>query len=126
MESICGYEILIGPSGKRSWPDSVKSRLVAESFVPGVTVNEVARRAGLRPNHLSAWRRLAREGRLVVPDLEEAEFVPIVLDPCSASTEESYELRPVEIIHSNTTIRLDGSISSTRIAEIVRALGSSS
>ena len=44
MESICGYEILVGPAGKRHWPDEVKGQLVAETYVPGVTVNEVARR----------------------------------------------------------------------------------
>ncbi len=81
MESICGYEILVGPARNRHWPDEVKGQLVAETYLPGMTLNAVARRVGMKPNHLSAWRRLAREGKLVVPDLPGAEFVPAVLAP---------------------------------------------
>lgn len=126
-ESICGYEILVGPAGKRSWPDEVKGQLVAETYVPGVTVNEVARRVGMKPNHLSSWRRLAREGKLVVPDLPGAEFVPAVLDPVPPSVEENAKpLATVEIIHGGTTIRLEASVSPDRIASIVRALGRAS
>ncbi|MBD8892486.1 IS66-like element accessory protein TnpA [Roseibium litorale] len=124
MESICGYEILVGPAGKRRWPDEVKGQLVAETYVPGVTVNEVARCVGMKPNHLSSWRRLAREGKLVVPDLPGAEFVPAVLEPIPASVEEDAKpLAAVEIIHGGTTIRLEASVSPDRIAGIVRALG---
>jgi len=46
MESVAGHEILIGAEGNRRWPDEVKGHLVAETLVPGVTVNEVARRVG--------------------------------------------------------------------------------
>lgn len=127
MESICGYEILVGPAGRRSWPDEVKGQLVAETYVAGMTVNEVARRVGMKPNHLSSWRRLAREGKLVVPDLPGAEFVPAVLEPAPPSVEEDAKpLAAVEIIHGGTTIRLEASASPDRIADIVRALGRAS
>ena len=53
---------------RRRWSDESKSRIVAESFAPGAIVLEVARRYGLSPSQLSAWRKAARNGLLKPPD----------------------------------------------------------
>jgi len=44
----------------------VKAQIVRESFEPGVTVSEGARRHRMSPQHLTLWRRAAREGRLTL------------------------------------------------------------
>jgi len=124
MESVAGHEILVGAVGKRRWPDVVKGQLVAETLIPGVTVNEVARRVGMRPNHLSEWRRMARDGKLVLPDLSGAAFVPVEIVPFSElPAEEAPGLTgSVDLIKGDVTIRLEAGTSAQRIAEIVAAL----
>lgn len=123
LESIGGHEVLVGPDGNRRWPDAVKGHLVAETLVPGVTVNEVARRVGMRPNHLSEWRRQAREGKLVLPDLSGAAFVPVeVSEPAEPVENPSARSKTVDVIIGDVTIRLDADTSATRIAEIAAAL----
>jgi transposase len=104
----------------------MKARIVAETLLPGASVNSVARHYDLRPNHLSTWRRLAKDGRLVLPALrDEAEFAPLV--PCDAAAGSSPDLPEpqggrIEIITGSVTIRLDGATPAGRIAGIVRAL----
>lgn len=56
----------------RDWQDEVKAQIVSESLWPGALVNEVAERHGLKPNHLSTWRTMARQGKLVLPAPEDA------------------------------------------------------
>ncbi len=114
-------------TGSRRWPDRVKARIVAETLVPGATVNDVARKYDIRPNHLSGWRRLAKDGELVLPAPEaDTDFAPLVMfdvespsladDMGSAST-------AIEIVAGSVSVRLDGATPAVRIAEIVRALG---
>ena len=47
-EAVGFVELLAAPAAKRRWSAEAKGRMVAETLVPGVTVNEVARRHGVR------------------------------------------------------------------------------
>jgi transposase len=47
---------------RRRWSEDDKRRLVAETFGPGATVYGVARRRGVSPSQLFAWRKLFRVG----------------------------------------------------------------
>jgi len=108
-----------GREVNRHWPDDVKAQIVSESLRPGVMVNEVADRHGLKPNHLSTWRTMARQGKLVLPAPEDAvEFAAVIVDPPVSETKAS---RP-EIIVGSVTIRLEEGASAARIAAVARAL----
>ena len=78
----------IHASGQRRCPDEVKALVAAESLRPGATVNALAAQYGIQPNQLSAWRRMAKNGTLVLPaeglNGDEAVFVPLVV--CYAAT----------------------------------------
>ena len=107
----------------RQWPDEVKARIVSQSLRPGMTVNEVSSRHGLKANHLSTWRTLARDGKLVSPEPDDAvEFAATVGEP---PTPEPLSVKPIsrtEIVVGPVAIRLEEGASVTRIAAIAHAL----
>ena len=120
LESVSRMEVLAGPTGKRRWSDAMKGRIISESLVSGVTVRSVAEQYGLRPNHLSSWRGLARAGKLVVPDFAGASFATVVVaDPLPPPLVSSDR---IELVVGSVTLRLDAATTPTRITEIVRAL----
>ena len=86
MEAVGFVELLAAPAAKRRWSNEAKGQMVAETLVPGVTVNDVARRHGLKANHLSSWRTLARKGKLVVPEVAGAEFAAPAASPMALAT----------------------------------------
>ena len=108
----------------RRWPEEVKARIVAETLVDGATVNAVARRHGMRPNHLSEWRRMAREGKLVLPNLEGIAFVPVTIDKVDVALPELpvTDAGTLDLLKGDVTIRLNADTSASRIAEIAAAL----
>jgi len=108
----------------RQWPDEEKARIVAETLRPGATVSEVAERHGLKANHVSSWRTLARNGKLVLPAPEDAvEFATLMVSPVDEETaaEPAASAGPVVVVGS-VTIRLEPGASAARIASVVHAL----
>ncbi|WP_261335278.1 IS66-like element accessory protein TnpA [Rhizobium leguminosarum] len=105
----------------RHWPDDVKAQIVSESLRPGAMVSEVAERHCLKPNHLSTWRTMARQRKLVLPAPEDAvEFAAVIVDPPIAEPSIKKASRP-EIIVGSVTIRLEEGASAARIAAVARA-----
>ena len=113
---------ILPPKGNRRWPRELKARIVAESLVEGVTVSEVARRYDLIPSHVSDWRRQAKDGKLILPVLEDTPlFVPLELEPV-VSTPRAAAAPTLDIIKDGVTLRLDSQTPAARIGEIAAAL----
>lgn len=107
----------------RQWPDEIKAWIVSESLRPGVTVNEVAGRYGLKASHLSSWRTLARQGKLVLPEPEDTvEFAAVVVETPAPEQPVVKSATRAEIVVGPVTIRLEEGASASRIAAIARAL----
>lgn len=48
---------------RRRWSDEFKAQVVAEALEPGASVSAIARRIGIHPSQLFAWRRAKRHYR---------------------------------------------------------------
>ena len=85
------FEVFTGVGKRREWPPEVKVSIVAECYAGPEGVSAVARRHGLDPSQLYAWRRDLRQqfesGGLALPSAEPeaAAFVPAVIEPGAAS-----------------------------------------
>ena len=124
-EFLGEVEVLPAVKGRRRWPEELKARIVAETLEAGATVVGVAQRYDLNPNQVSDWRRLARDGRLVLPAAEtDVAFAPLLV-----RTEGSCDPGPVgerlEVVLDKVAVRLDAATPAYRIAEIVSALNAS-
>jgi transposase len=84
-------DIRTGVGVRRRWSAEDKGRIVAESYAPGAVASEVARRHEITSQHLFAWRKAARQGRLVLPADALPMFVPVVtaLPEADAATKPS-------------------------------------
>jgi transposase len=116
-------EMITGVGGRRVWSQADKGRIVAESFAAGANVSAVARRYGLRPQQVYAWRRLARSGALALSAEEALGFVPIVAresEPGPPGT--AAPARIVEIEIAGAVIRTVPGVDWRHLREVLRAL----
>ena len=128
-------EVSAEHQAQRRWSAEQKAQIVRESFWPGNRVSDVAQRYGLNRKQLSAWRTLARRGKLVLPSStgSEAEPVAVATEPEPGPAFATLEVDPVpepdrgsvgsiSIEARGVTVRLDGDIGAGRIAAIASAL----
>jgi transposase len=80
------FEVFTGAGKRRAWPPEVKASIVAECYSGREGVSAVARRHGLDPSQVYAWRRdfrdrLEAEGvSLPSPGSQAPAFVPAVVE----------------------------------------------
>src|ERR1700755_2889643 len=85
---------VITETGRRRWfSKDDKARIVEETLVPGAVVSEIARRHGLTPQQVFAWRRQAR--RQPAPMAGDPQFVPAVVDAMAPVAVAGHERKTV-------------------------------
>jgi transposase len=116
-------EVITGAGGRRRWTSDDKARIVTETLEPGSVVSEVARRHGLSPQQLFAWRREARK-RGAAPEEEPPSFVPAVVEPQLANRRRR-RMAPVAAIElevGGVTVRIGEGAKASTVAAVIRAL----
>ena len=126
--------ILVGRERRRRWAASEKRRIVEESFAPGASVAEVARRHELHPNQLHGWRKEARSGSLSTAPYPQACFAPVeivtaygvALPPPAEKPGAAVTSLLIEVVLRNgRVVRLPEHIGARHAARLVDALDGS-
>ena len=154
MTGVRRIELITGSERRRRWSDDDKARIVVGSFAPGANVSEVARRNGLSPQQLFAWRREARvlfrdgddaaasatapqpprkPGRARSPEFgdEAASFVPLVIASAAPPVPPGSPLPQtapgtIEITIGDAIVRVVGQVETAMLVPVLRAVRRSS
>jgi transposase len=116
-------EIRTGVGRRRRWSEEQKGRIVAESYLAGVVVSEVARRYEISSQHLFAWRKAARAGLLALPSEEGPMFVPVVTPgDCSAMAGKPRESRLIKIEIAGAVVHAERGVDPDFLTDVLRAV----
>ena len=109
-----------GERRRRTWSADQKQRIIAESFAPGASVAEVARRYGLNSNMLFTWRRRERAD---VNDVgKTVNIVPVrVVEATPTATATSMGRMEIMLV-GGERILVGADVDATALARIVKAL----
>ena len=117
-------EILTGAGRRRTWSADAQARIVAESQASGASVCAVARRHGLTPQQLFAWRREARRRAVSGAGDGTPAFVPVALEPAATTQSTPRRALPapaVEIEVAGLLVRVPPGMDAATIAAVLRA-----
>lgn len=117
---------IVDTGRRRRFSMDTKRRIVEESFVPGESVSAVARRHGLLPAQLFAWRRAAREGEFGLTG-DAAGFVEAQVVPAFRHTDRHRAVgrgnSRMEVVSANgRRVVVDRDVDVDTLLRIIRAL----
>lgn len=113
---------------RRHYPPELKAELVARASDPGASVSSVAREHGINANQLFKWIRIARLAAETddrsSPRSDTARLVPVSLAAPGPPSTMSGAAAALEIALPQATLRFGTDWEPTRVAALVRLLGS--
>jgi len=124
-EPVRRIEVFTGAGRRRNWSAAEKAAIVAESYDSGTTVCGVARRHGLTPQQLFAWRRQARRtesASLFVPAVIEAAPLPGPPLATAPPRTRRRKIPDIELEIAGVEVRIGSAASPRAIAAVIRAL----
>ena len=109
---------------RRRWSLTEKQEIVAATLEPGARVSAVAQRYGMHPSQLFAWRKAARDGRLI--EGRDVEFAPVVIasepaalpPPATAPAPGRMEI----VLGNGRRVIVDGSVRAAALARVIKVL----
>ena len=111
--------MITGGAGRRRWPADEKARILEEAAAPGAVVSEVARRNGMAPQHLFAWRREAKQKA----SESGLAFTPVVLTADAPPSSAGAPADPcIEIAIAGALIRVPPGADACLLSTILQAL----
>jgi transposase len=116
-------EVITG-GGRRRWTVDEKAQIVSETLESGAVVSVIARRYGLSPQQLFAWRREARKRTTPTADLLPG-FVPAVVDlaePLIATRSRKRAVAAIELEIAGVTVRVGHDARASTVVAVIRAL----
>ncbi len=113
-------EVIRAGERRRRWSRDEKAQITSESFMPGASVSDVARRHGMSLGLLHHWRRLARQS---VDEVRQS-FVPILQAeaPSTGQEERRPDVGVIEIEFCGASIRLRGGVDRAALASVLAAV----
>ncbi|WP_246677321.1 MULTISPECIES: transposase [unclassified Mesorhizobium] len=119
-----------GAGGRRQWSVDDKARIIAETLEPNAIISEVARRYGLRPQQVFAWRREARKQAASVQQ-DSPAFVPAVVGapepiarrpPKQRNRKDTRDAGVIELEIDGIAMRVGRGADTKTVAAVIRAL----
>lgn len=110
---------------RRTWSADQKQQIILESFAPGASVAEVARRYGLNSNLLFTWRRREQAAGVASDVGEPVNIVPVrvVADATHAAPAAPGSAGRMEIVLvSGERIIVAADVDAMALARIIKAL----
>ena len=111
---------------RRTWSADQKRQIIAESFAPGASVAEVARRYGLNANLLFTWRRREQAASCASDMGDPVNIVPVrvvaeIAPPASATAPGSTGRMEIVLVGGERII-VGPDVDATALARIIKAL----
>jgi len=122
-DTLRRIEVITGTGRRRRWDAETKGRLVAESFEPGRSVSEVARRHDISPSLLFLWRRQATEATKNAESNVRGgpAFVPMVVAGDAPAAAVANEACVIEVELGGVRIRIKGPVDRSVLREVFLA-----